>query len=94
MTNELGEYVVVIAAWSDPQSREIRLQDVVIAGENVIPIFSSEEEFRDQAKGSAFEAQGLVLPRETLYSLLRGDEILLLNPGCSHPVRLRKADLQ
>lgn len=88
-----GEMVVVIARLSDDSSKVIALQDFVTNGESFVPIFSDIDQFRSQTKGSGFESQGVEIARNLLAAILRGDELLILNPGSDNPARLQKADL-
>lgn len=89
----LPEELVVIARWRDEQATTITLQDFTIGGESVIPLFSSEDAFRAQSAGSGFEQQGAVIQRAFLHAMLRGDEVLMLDPGSAAPRRLRPDDL-
>ena len=90
----LGERVVVVGRWSDPQDNKLTLQDFSQKGQPFIPIFSDEEQFKEQMKGSGFEEQGLLIETKFLASILTGRETLLLNPGGPHPRKLSKADLE
>jgi hypothetical protein len=89
----MQDKVVVIGGWDDADSRSLRLQNFVANGESFIPIFSDEVAFKQQVQGSGFENAGLAIDRDLLLSVLTGDELLVLDPGCSNPVKLRKADL-
>ena len=88
-----GARVVIIARWDDPDSRAITQQDFVIDGRSVIPVFSDEATFRAEIAGSGFEKQGVAVDLAFLASLLRGDEVLLLNPASTRRT-LTKADLE
>ncbi len=85
--------VIVIGSWDDLESDSIRIQDFVADGGSFIPIFSDEATFKQQARGSGFEDNGILIDLNLLASMLQGDEILILNPGGADPVRLKKADL-
>lgn len=89
----LGDEVMVIARWEGPESRAITLQDFVANGHSFIPIFSDEAHFKAETVGSGFERQGVAIKRQLLASLLRGDEVLVLNPGSTNR-RLSKADIE
>ena len=89
----MQDEIIVIGDWDNEQSTSLRLQDFVSGGESFIPIFSDEQQFRRQVRGSGFEGKGVAIDRNLLHSLLRGDELLILNPGDSNPVRMRKADI-
>ena len=89
----MQDEIIVIGDWDDDQSTSLRLQDFASGGEAFIPIFSDEAQFKQQIRGSGFEDKGIAINRNLLVSLLRGDELLVLNPGGPNPVRMRKADL-
>ncbi len=89
----MQDKLVVIGGWDDPESKSLRLQNFQADGRPYIPIFSDEAAFKRQVKGSGFEADGLVIDRRLLVSILRGDEMLILDPGDPDPLRLTKADL-
>lgn len=92
MSALLQDDIVVIGWWTDESSNKIVLQDFVRDGHSFIPIFSDEDRFRAETAGSGFESKGLAIKRRLLHSILRGDEVLVLNPG-SDAVRLCRADL-
>jgi hypothetical protein len=85
--------VVVIGGWDGSDGRSLRLQNFVANGESFIPIFSDEAAFNQQVQGTGFEDAGLAIDRDLLFSVLHGDELLVLDPGGSNPMKLRKADL-
>jgi hypothetical protein len=84
--------VVVLGRWKDVADNQLVLQDFVRDGESFIPIFSDDEHFREETRGSQFEKMGLAIQCELFLAMLRGDEVLILNPGSTAPLRLRKAD--
>ena len=84
---------VVIGSWENVDSRTLTLQDFVADGVAFIPLFTDEETFKHEARGSGFESAGILIDKDFLHSLLRGDELLILNPGSTNPLRLTKADL-
>jgi hypothetical protein len=85
-------HVVIIARWSDPESNRIVVQDFIQGGESFIPLFSDEVHFRAETKNSGFEHEGVSIKCDLFLSMLKGDELLILNPGSPNPVKLRKAD--
>jgi hypothetical protein len=89
----MQDQVIVIGTWDDAASRSLRLQNFEADGGPFIPIFSDEAAFKRQVKGSGFESAGIAINRRLLFAILRGDEVLVLNPGDPKPVRLTKADL-
>lgn len=89
----MHDQIIVIGEWDDPASRTLRLQNFIANGESFIPIFSNEAAFDRQVKGSGFEDDGLAIDRDILLSILRDDELLILNPGDPDAVKMTKADL-
>jgi hypothetical protein len=87
----MRDSVVAIGGWDNEDSDFIRLQDFIIDGESIIPIFADEAAFDRQTHGSGFEALGIIVKLH--FSFLRGDEILMLNPGDPKPLKLRPTDL-
>jgi len=90
----VGNRLVIIATWPNAKSHVITFQDFVVNGEDFIAIWSDEQHFRAENKGSEFETKGVSIDTKFFVSLLKGSELLVLNPGSEHPVRLRKADLE
>lgn len=89
----MRDEIIVIGSWENNESRSLRLQDFVAEGQSFIPIFSDETTFNHQVRGSGFEDNGIAIDRNLLSSILRGDELLILNPGGPDPLKLTKADL-
>lgn len=89
----MQDQIIVIGGWEDTSSRSLRLQNFVANGETFIPVFSDEAAFKRQVAGSGFEGDGLAIDRGLLLSILRGDELLILNPGDPDAVKMTKADL-
>lgn len=90
----LGDQFIIIGRLGDPSSNNITIQDFVRDGESFIPLFSDLDHFRLAVKGTEFENQGLEIKRALLLSMLRGDELLILDPGSPDARPLRKSDLQ
>jgi len=91
--SQIGTRVVVIARAPNPNGNIIAFQDFVVEGEKVIPIFSDAAHFKAEAAGSGFEHEGMEIDLKLLVSILRGYELLVLNPA-STKLHLRKSDLQ
>ncbi len=89
----MQDEIIVIGSWEDGESRSLRLQDFADESGSFIPIFSDEATFNHQVRGSGFEDSGIAIDRNLLSSMLRGDELLILNPGGPDPLKLTKADL-
>lgn len=89
----MPDKIIAIGNWENNKSRSLRLQKFMIEDKSFIPIFSDEMTFSHQIRGSGFESSGVAVDRNFLLSILRGDELLILNPGGSDPLKLTKADL-
>ena len=87
------DYVVIIARCPDLQSDIIIIQDVILDGSSVIPIFSDVEHFRREAAGSGMEDQGVLIRKDFLHDMLSAETLLILNPGSDMPVRMRRDGL-
>lgn len=89
----MRDEIIVIGTWESNESRSLQIQNFVAEGGSFIPIFSDEATFNHQVRGSGFEDNGIAIDRNILSAMLRGDELLILNPGGPDPLRLTKADL-
>jgi hypothetical protein len=88
----IGKKIVIIARWPDIKGKTIVIQDFKRGEEDFIPIFSDVAHFKAEAAGSGFEHQGVEIDLRLFLSILRGDELLVLNPA-SAKLHLRKSDL-
>ena len=93
MTLPSGRSVLVIGELGPNDSNRIVLQDFNIGGEMVIPIFSDEVTFRAQTATSPFAARGIEINLDLLCSMMRGNEVFVLDPGSEQPQRLSLQDL-
>ena len=84
----LPEEVVIIARWQDEHSSDITIQDFVAEGRSFIPVFTDEMNFDSQIKGSGFEDQGVLIRTDVFLSILRGGELLIVNPGGKNPLSI------
>jgi hypothetical protein len=84
---------MIVARWDNPESDIITIQDFIVGGRSMISIFSDQERFREETRGSGFEAEGVEIDRAFLASLLSGKEFLVLNPG-SINLPITKADIE
>ncbi len=82
---------VVIGRWDDPSASKLTLQDFIIEGRSTIPIFSDEASFKQQATGTPFERDGLVIAGGLLLSMLKDDDRLILDPGSRNAMTMTKA---
>lgn len=85
--------VTIIGELGDDQSSDITIQDFVIGGESVIPIFLDAKAFAAQTVGSPYADNGIEIDLSVLRTILRGDEILMLDPGSVAPRRLTVPEL-
>ena len=88
----LPDRLIVIARWENDSSQTITLQNFTAESEVFIPVFSDEERFHTEAAGSGYEHEGVSIETDVLRQMLRGDELLILNPG-SERRRMHKSDL-
>jgi hypothetical protein len=88
-----NQFLVVIGELGDDLSHKLVLQDFFSGNENFLPVFSSVAHFFAETAGSGHERRGLIIAKDLLAELLRGDELLIVNPGSENPQRLTKADL-
>lgn len=76
----LGKLVIILSEDLQNESHTISIQDYVENGKSFIPIFSSIERFNESTKGMVsnpkIEIDGIFL-----LSILKGNEVLRLNPG-------------
>ena len=86
--------VVIIGRLGPPNSRDITIQDFVINGEKVLPVFTDLASFKQQTAGSGFEDRAIEIDSNLLMSILRGDEVFMLNPGGTKPRRLSVPELR
>ena len=85
--------VTIIGELGDDRSSDITIQDFVIEGETVIPVFSSASAFSTQTEGSPYAGKGIEIDLALLQNILRGDEILMLDPGSPARRRLTVPEL-
>ena len=94
MRQLLSQPVYIIARLDSPRAIGMRIQDFMREGRSFIPVFSDEAHFQVETRGSGFEGQGVAMDADLFASILRGDELLVLNPGSSTPVDLDAQDLK
>ncbi len=86
--------VVIIATRTSGTSRKINIQDFIRNGKSFIPIFSDQQHFKDETRGSGHESKGVSIDANMLASLLKGDETLVLNPGSKSPLDIQAKELK
>lgn len=87
-------HVVIIATWASGKSKTINVQDFMRNGKSFIPIFSDQQHFKDETRGSGFEGKGVSIDANMLSSILKGNETLVLNPGSKSPVDIHVKELK
>ena len=87
------DWLVIMAHWDDELDNKIYIQDFVLNGESYIPLFSGVDQFKRETFGSEFYEKGVMIKREILLEILRGDEIFILNPRSDNPIRLYAKDI-
>jgi hypothetical protein len=89
----LPDEVVIIARWDDEQSQSITIQDFIQNDKPFFPVFSDVATFDKEIKGSGFEDQGVCIKTDFLFSILRGGERLIVNPGGEKPHAIELPEL-
>lgn len=87
-------HVVIIATWTSGASKKINIQDFMRNGKSFIPIFSDQQHFKDETRGSGHEGKGVSIDGNMLASLFKGDETLVLNPGSKSPLDIQAKELK
>src|SRR5262249_12024313 len=59
-----------------------------------IPVFSSREIFDQEAYGTGFEGKAISIDADRFASLLKGNEVVILNPGHRPAIEFRASDLK
>lgn len=87
-------HVIIIATWTSGASKKINIQDFMRNGKSFIPVFSDQQHFKDETRGSGFGEKGVSIDANMLASLLKGDETLVLNPGSKSPLDIQARELK
>ena len=90
----MSGHLFIIASWDNPQSNAISIQDFVRDGQSFIPVFSDEAHFKSEIAGSGFETKGVSIDAHLFASILRGNELLVLNPGSNTPIDIHASELK
>jgi hypothetical protein len=86
MQSMVKGHVFIIATWTSGASKKINIQDFVRNGKSFIPVFSDQQHFKDETRGSGFDSKGISIDGNLFASLLKGDELLVMNPGSKSPI--------
>lgn len=87
-------HVVIIASWTSGASKTLQVQDFMRNGKSFIPVFSDQQHFNVETKGSGFEGKGVSIDANMMASLLKGHETLVLNPGSKTPLDIQARELK
>ena len=79
--------IALLAKEPAMEDRSLTLQDYRVDGEPVIPLFSSEAALRESTHGGDLGRPAVAIDRGLLVSLLRGDEVFLLDPRLPSELR-------
>jgi hypothetical protein len=85
--------VIIIAHWEDPKSKAMNIQNLIKNGKSFIPFFSDGEHFREGTDGSGLEKMGVNIDMNFFASILKGNELLNLNPGSEAPIEFLASEL-
>ncbi|HEX5764029.1 MAG TPA: SseB family protein [Woeseiaceae bacterium] len=90
----MSGHLFIIASWKDPKSRSITIQDFYRGEQSFLPVFSDEAHFKAEIAGSGFEDKGVSIDASLFASILKGGELLILNPGSISPIEISASELK
>jgi hypothetical protein len=79
--------IVLLAKQPKGRDRSLTIQNYQVNGELVIPLFSSEAALEESTQGVDLGCPALAIDRALLASILRGDEVFLLDPQLPSELR-------
>jgi hypothetical protein len=83
--------LIVLCREPNPNQNLLDVQDYVINAENVIPIFSSHAALKQSLRGGDLGRPVYAISRSLLAQVLKGDEVLLLDPTLPSQMRFTAA---
>ena len=86
--------IVLLSERPDPDSDVLDIQDYVMGGETVIPLFSSPEALRASVGRTNLGRPQFRIDRGLLVSLAKGHEVYLLDPQTDGQLRFTATDLR
>ena len=86
--------IIVLAKRPDMSSRVLDIQDYVINGESVIPLFSTEAALTASLRGAQLGRPTMAIARPLLASVLGGNEVFLLDPQLPSQLRFTAAEFR
>jgi hypothetical protein len=85
--------IIVLCRQPDLNSHVLDIQDYVIDGESIIPLFSSPEALRASTRGADLGRPLFEIDRALLTSVAKGHEVYLLDPQTDRQLRFSARDL-
>jgi hypothetical protein len=79
--------IVLLAKEPAMDDRSLTIQNYWVDGELVIPLFSSETALSESTEGTDLGRPAMAIARAFLASVLRGDEVFLLDPRLASELR-------
>ena len=79
--------IVLLAKEPAMDDRSLAIQNYRVDGDLVIPLFSSEAALWESTQGADLGRPAVAIARGLLASLLRGDEVFLLDPRLASELR-------
>ena len=90
----LDKVVVILSQELDEKSNLINIQDYVENGKSFIPVFSTQEKFKESTKGADLGKKIIGINPYLLLSVLSGKETLRINPTLSDETYFNASDLK
>jgi len=86
--------IIVLSKPLDPDSNILDVQDYVIGGETVIPLFSSKDSLTTSLHGADLGRPTVQIARALLAQVAKGNEVYLLDPQTENQLRFTAGDLR
>jgi hypothetical protein len=77
----------------DPHSKTLAVLPFYQNERSFIPVFSDQQTFDKEAYGTGFAGTAIAVDAARFASLLKGDEIVILNPGDHPAIEFRASEL-
>lgn len=86
--------IIVLVKQPEMSSRVLDIQNYVINGESVIPLFSTKAALNESLRGADLGRPTFVITRPLLVSMLHGSEVFLLDPQLPSQLRFTAAEFR
>lgn len=86
--------IIVLCSPLDPASDVLNVQDYVMGGETVVPLFSSWEALQQSTCGKDLARPVVEISRSLLTYVAHGSEVFLLDPQLETELRFTVSDLR